>query len=79
MFIITVTRWRRKLVALLVIIALFVGLGLGISWFLSPEDSATTAPTDQNLQNDVMNQPVKVQGQPSGSQQGEPPADSKSK
>ena len=64
MFVITITRWRRKLVALLVIIAVFVGLGLGISWYLNPKDSATTAPADKNLQKDVLNQPVKVQGQP---------------
>lgn len=64
MFIITITRWKKKLVGFLVIIALFVGLGMGVSWFLTPEDSATTAPADQNLQDDVINQPVKVQGEP---------------
>ena len=68
MFIITITRWKRKLVAFLVIIALFVGLGMGVSWFLTPEDSSTTAPAEQNLQNDVVDQPVKVQGQPAGNQ-----------
>lgn len=64
MVIFTITKWRKKLVALIVGLVFFVTLGLGINWILSPEDSAVVAPEDK-LQDDVMTQPVKVQGQPS--------------
>ncbi|MFZ5754861.1 MAG: hypothetical protein ACOY3J_11530 [Bacillota bacterium] len=66
MVLITITRWKRKLLALLVCVCLLVGLGLGLNWYLTPKDNATVAPSD-NLQKDVTTQPVKVQGQPANS------------
>lgn len=61
MFIITVTRWKRKLALLLVGVVFVVSLGLGLSWFFnSPANNTTTAPSD-DLKKDVMTQPVKVQ------------------
>lgn len=63
MVVITITRWKRKLALFMAVILLVVGLGVSLNWFLSPEDSATSAPSE-NLQNDVLTQPVKVQGNP---------------
>jgi len=68
MYVITIARWKKKLAALLAVVALFVGLGLGISRLLVPGDSRVNAPVDQGLQKDVISQPVKVQGQPAGGQ-----------
>ncbi|MCR4442259.1 MAG: hypothetical protein QHH10_08405 [Peptococcaceae bacterium] len=64
MYVITITRWKKKLAALLVLVAIFIGLGLGINHLLTPGDSRVNAPVDQGLQKDVISQPVKVQGQP---------------
>ncbi len=66
MVLITITRWKRKLLALLVCVFFLIGLGLGLNWYISPKDNATVAPSD-NLQKDVTTQPVKVQGQPAPS------------
>lgn len=66
MFVITITKWRKKLVLLLAAAVFLVSLGLGISWYLSPADNPTVAPSD-NLQKDIQTQPVKVQGQPATS------------
>lgn len=63
MVIITITKWKKKLVLLLVAAVFLVSLGLGLSWYLSPADNPTVAPSD-NLQKDIQTQPVKVQGQP---------------
>lgn len=63
MVVITITRWKRKLVAVLVALVFLVSLGLGVGWYLEPDDNPAAAPSD-NLKNDVLTQPVKVQGQP---------------
>lgn len=77
MYVITITKWKRKLVALLVIALLVIGLGMGVDWFLSPEDSEVTAPADQDLQEDILDQPVKVQGEPAGEVENVPQANDK--
>ncbi len=71
MFVLSITRWRRKLVALIVAVAIIAGLGYGISRILSPGDAATNAPAE-NLKKDVLSQPVQVQGQPAGTQTAQP-------
>ena len=71
MFVLSITRWRRKLVALMVVVAIIAGLGYGISRMLSPEDAATNAPAE-NLKKDVLSQPVQVQGQPAAADQQDP-------
>lgn len=63
MVVITITRWRRKLVALLVALVFLITLGMGVSWYLNPDDNPAVAPSD-DLKKDVLTQPVKVQGQP---------------
>ena len=63
MVLITITRWKRKLLALLVCGSLLIGLLFGLNWYFTSKDSATVAPSD-NLQKDITAQPVKVQGQP---------------
>jgi len=67
----TITRWRRKLVALIVVIAIIAGLGYGVSQLLSPDDAATNAPAE-NLKKDVLTQPVQVQGQPADTDKVDP-------
>jgi len=61
MFVLSITRWRRKLAALLVVLAILVGLGVGFSRILGRDDAAVQAPAE-NLQKDVLSQPVQVQG-----------------
>lgn len=65
MVVITITKWKRKFVALVMALVLLVSLGLGVSWYLQPDDNPAVAPSD-NLEDDVLTQPVKVQGQPAG-------------
>ena len=62
MFVLSISRWRRKLVALMVAVAIIAGLGYGVSRILNVDDAATSAPAE-NLKNDVLSQPVQVQGQ----------------
>lgn len=64
MYIITITKWKRKLVALIVAIAVVITLGWGISTLVGSEESTVSAPADSDLQEDVLSQPVKVQAQP---------------
>lgn len=64
MVVITIKRWKKKLVLLLVAAVFLVSLGLGISWYLNPADNPAVAPSDNSLQKDILTQPVKVQGQP---------------
>lgn len=66
MYIITISRWKRKLVALLVVAVLLIGVGWGINTYLIPDEAEVAAPAEQNLDSDVLNQPVKVQGEPAG-------------
>jgi len=65
MVVITIRNWKKKLVLLLVAVVFIVSLGLGVSWYLSPADNPAVAPSDNNLQKEILTQPVKVQGQPS--------------
>lgn len=64
MVVITITNWKRKMVLLLVVAVFLVSLGLSINWYLNPLDNPAVAPSDKNLQEDVLTQPIKVQGQP---------------
>lgn len=64
MHVITIRRWKKKLVLLLVAAVFLVSLGLGISWYLTPEDNPAVAPSENSLQKDILTQPIKVQGQP---------------
>jgi len=64
MYIITISRWKRKLAALLVVAVILIGVGWGINTYLISKDAEVAAPAEQNLESDVLNQPVKVQGEP---------------
>lgn len=74
MVVITIRKWKKKLVLLLVAAVFLVSLGLGVSWYLNPEDNPAVAPSEDNLQKDIMTQPVKVQGQPAGQPKPDEPA-----
>lgn len=60
MYIFTITKWKKKLAAVVISLCFLIGLGLGLNWYLGPEDVPVG-----DLQNDVMSKPVEVQGQPS--------------
>ncbi len=62
MRVITVKRWREKLFVLLVAVVIIGGLSWGLSKFVSFDSTTATTPTD-SLQDDVLLQPVKVQGE----------------
>lgn len=74
MMIITITKWRRKLWLLLVVAIFFIGLSISINSEMNPQNSSTTLPSD-NLQQDIMTQPLKVQGLPTDGQQPDKPQD----
>ncbi|PKM89027.1 MAG: hypothetical protein CVU87_06195 [Firmicutes bacterium HGW-Firmicutes-12] len=64
MHIITITRWKRKLVALFVVVAFVICLGWGLNLLSDPQEASVSAPAEQDLQKDVMSQPIKVQAEP---------------
>lgn len=74
MYVITITKWKRKLVALIVAIAVVITLGWGISKLVGSEESTVSAPADSELQDDVLSQPIKTQAPPAnpGDEQAEP-------
>lgn len=72
MFVITITNWKRKMVLFLVVAVFLVSLGLSINWYLNPLDNPAVAPSDKDLQEDVLTQPIKVQGQPANEPVNEP-------
>ncbi len=61
MYIFTITKWKRKLAAVIISVCFLIGLGFGLNWHLSSEDDPTNIPTG-DLQNDVMSKPIEVQG-----------------
>ena len=64
MFVISITKWRKKVMLLLVLGVFLVCMGIGINWYFDPLNSPAAAPSDNNLQKDILTQPVKVHGQP---------------
>lgn len=64
MYVITISKWKKKLVTLLLLIVLVMCLGLSLSRLSESEEASVNAPADQNLQDDVLSQPVKVQAEP---------------
>lgn len=64
MYVITISKWKKKLATLLVLIILVMCLGLSLSRLSESEEASVNAPADQNLQDDVLSQPVKVQAEP---------------
>ena len=64
MVVITISNWKKKLVLFLVLAVFLVSLGMSINWYLNPLDNPAVAPSDKKLQEDVLTQPLKVQGQP---------------
>ncbi len=67
MVVITISRWKKKLVTLLVMAVFLVSLGLSISWYLNPPNSPVVVPPEDSLEKDILTQPIKVQGQPAES------------
>lgn len=72
MYVITISNWKRKLVALVVLVALFIGAGLSLNILSKVQEASVNAPSDQNLQDDVLSQPVKVQAAPESVQPTKP-------
>lgn len=64
MVVITISNWKKKLVLFLVLAVFLVSIGMSINWYLNPLDNPAVAPSDKKLQEDVLTQPLKVQGQP---------------
>ncbi len=64
MVVITISNWKKKLVLFLVLAVFLVSLGMSINWYLNPLDNPAVAPSDKKLHEDVLTQPLKVQGQP---------------
>ncbi len=62
MRVITVKRWREKLFVFLVAVLIIGGLSWGLSKFVGFDSTTATTPTE-SLQDDVLLQPVKVQGE----------------
>lgn len=79
MYVITISKWKRKLVALVVLVALFIGAGLSLSILSKVQEASVNAPSEQNLQDDVLSQPVKVQAVPENNSLPVKPVDAKGK
>lgn len=68
MLVVTITKWRKKFSLVLMGIILVFCLGLGVNWLMSPQENTIIAPVEE-LKEDVLNQPVRVQGEPADSQE----------
>lgn len=64
MHVITITKWKRKLVALFVAVAFVICIGLGLNLLSDYQEASVNAPAEQDLQKDVMSQPIQVQAEP---------------
>jgi hypothetical protein len=51
-------------VALFVVVAFVVCLGWGLNLLSDPQETSVNAPAEEDLQKDVMSQPIKVQAEP---------------